>query len=146
MVRIEQRVVIDRPIEEVFSFMTDFANITRWETGILEAGQVTPGPLGLGARGHDVRKFMGKRAETVYEVTEYAPPGRFAVRSLSGPTPVEASYAFESAEGGTRVLSVADLGIGGLMKIASPLLGRMINRQHAQDLRKLKAVLEDRAT
>jgi hypothetical protein len=28
------------------------------------------------------------------------------------------------------------------MRIASPLLGRLINRQHARDLRKLKAVLE----
>jgi hypothetical protein len=142
MVRIEQSVEIDRPIEDVFAFMTNFENITSWEAGILEAGQVTPGPLGPGARGRDVRKFMGKPTETVYEVIAYAPPHKFAVRSLSGPTPVEASYAFESVANGTRVLSVAELGIGGLMRIASPLLGRLINRQHAQDLRKLKAVLE----
>src|SRR5690349_17281206 len=125
MVHIEQSVVINRPVEEVFDFLSHFENITRWEAGILEASQVSPGPLGVGAQGRDVRKFMGKPTETTYEVTEYAPPRRFAVKSVAGPTPVTASYTFEQATGGTRLLSQADLGMGGALKLLSPLLSRV---------------------
>jgi uncharacterized membrane protein len=142
MVRVEQSVVIDRPIEAVFAFLAPFANIPRWEAGILEAGQVSPGPLGVGARGRDVRRFMGRRVETTYEVTEYAPPARFAVRSLAGPTPVAARYTLERLAGGTRVRSEADLAIGGPMRLVAPLLSRLLGRQHARDLQRLKGLLE----
>jgi carbon monoxide dehydrogenase subunit G len=142
MVRVEQSIEIARPIEEVFAFLTPFENLPRWEAGILEAGQTTPGPLAVGARGRDVRHFMGKPTETVYEVMDYAPPTHFAVRSVAGPTPVTASYTFAASASGTRVHSQAKLGIGGLMGLLSPLLSRMIGRQHAKDLQTLKLVLE----
>jgi carbon monoxide dehydrogenase subunit G len=142
MVRVEQTIEIARPIEDVFDVLTPFENLPRWETGILEAGQTTPGPLGIGARGRDLRRFMGKPTETVYEVTDYARPTRFAVRSVAGSTPVEARYTFTASAAGTRVQSRAELGIGGLMGLFSPLLRRMINRQHAKDLQQLKVVLE----
>src|SRR5262245_60415737 len=110
MVRVEQSIEIARPIEDVFAFLTPFENLPRWEAGILEAGQTTPGPLAVGVRGRDVRRFMGKPTATEYEVTDYAPPTRFAVRSVAGPTPVEASYTFTESASGTRVLSQAELG------------------------------------
>ena len=90
MVRIDQQVLVERPIAEVFAYLSHFENIPQWESGILEANQLSPGPLGVGARGRDVRQFFGKRTETTYEVTEHDPPRKFAVRSLSSPVPVRA--------------------------------------------------------
>jgi uncharacterized membrane protein len=142
MVRIAQSIEVERPIEEVFAFVTRFENLPRWEAGILEAGQLAPGPLGVGVRGRDVRQFLGRRTETTYEVTEHELPRRFAVRSLSGPVSVRASYTFEPVGAGTHVRSVAELALGGPVRLLAPLVTRVMQRQHAKDLRRLKAVLE----
>jgi uncharacterized membrane protein len=142
MVRIAQRVEVARPIAEVFAFVTRFENLPRWEAGILEARQLAPGPLDVGARGRDVRRFMGRRTETTYEVVAHEPPRRFAVRSRSGPVPVQAGYTFEAVGTGTRVRSVAELTLGGPARLLAPILTRVLQRQHARDLRRLKTVLE----
>lgn len=142
MVRIAQSLEIERPIDEVFGFVTRFENLPAWEEGILEAGQTSSGALGVGARGRDVRRFMGRRTETAYEVTEYKPPQRFVVCSLTGPVPVRAGYTFEPAGAGTRMRSVAEITLRGPLRLLAPILSRVMQRQHAKDLRRLKAVLE----
>jgi hypothetical protein len=57
----------------VFDFLTAWEHIPRWEAGVLEAGQTTPGPPGVGARGRDRRRFLGRTTESEYEVTAYDP-------------------------------------------------------------------------
>jgi Polyketide cyclase / dehydrase and lipid transport len=109
---------------------------------VLEAAQTTPGPPGVGARGRDRRRFLGRTTETEYKVTAYDPPRVFGVRSLSGPVPVRASYTVAPGSGGTRVESVADFDVRGPMRLLAPLLGRMIQRQHERDLQRLKELLE----
>jgi uncharacterized protein YndB with AHSA1/START domain len=140
--RIAASLTIGRPAAIVFDFLTAWENIPRWEAGVQEAAQTTPGPPGVGARGRDRRRFLGRTTETAYEVTAYEPPRVFGVRSLSGPVPVRASYTLAPVPGGTRLDSVADFGVGGPMRLLAPLLGRVIQRQHERDLRRLKALLE----
>jgi uncharacterized membrane protein len=37
MVDVQQRIVIDRPVEEVFAYVTNVANDPAWHTEVLEA-------------------------------------------------------------------------------------------------------------
>ncbi len=50
MTRVEgKRVVIDRPVEAVWRFMTDISNMPRWEDSHAEWKPTSDGPIDLGS-------------------------------------------------------------------------------------------------
>lgn len=48
MVKFEESVVIERPLEQVFAFVSDPRNDTEWSEEIAEVRQTSEGPLGVG--------------------------------------------------------------------------------------------------
>jgi Polyketide cyclase / dehydrase and lipid transport len=64
MARIETSLVINRPIEEVFAYITDQANQPTRQSRLLEAEKTSEGPIGVGTTWRLVAKFLGQRIET----------------------------------------------------------------------------------
>jgi hypothetical protein len=93
-----------------------------------------------------VDKFLGRRIESTFEVTEHAPHRRSAIRFVSGPIRAEGSYTFEPANGRTRFRWVLEAppGLGGLYlgRVTDPLVTWIFRRRLQRDLRQLKVVLE----
>ncbi|HKP53881.1 MAG TPA: SRPBCC family protein [Chloroflexia bacterium] len=145
MRRFEHTELTNRPVAEVFRFLSDFANNSQWEPGVLESKQISPGPLAIGAELSDVRKVMGRRVETTYEVTEYEPDRKFGLKSNSGPVRVRASYTFEPVDGSTRVTDRAEFETTGLFKLAEPLFARSVEKQMKANFAKIKQLLETRS-
>jgi len=56
MLEFENTVYIDRPVDEVFSFLSDFENIPKWNYYVLEVRQRSESPIGIGTTYHQVRK------------------------------------------------------------------------------------------
>jgi uncharacterized protein YndB with AHSA1/START domain len=139
----EQSIVIDRPIAEVFAFVTDQRNTPGWQAGLVEARPLTEGPLGVGSGYALVRKFMGRRMEATNEYTEFVTDRFVAFRTLSGPE-LQASYQFEPVAEGTKVTSRVLLRIPGVMRLMEPLVGRSLRREMQIALPALKALLESR--
>ena len=141
-IREELSVVIDRPIEEVFAFATEPENEPLWQSTSLETEQTSGGPVGVGTTFRNTSKFLGRRIDSTYEVTENEPPRRQCLRITSGPIPGSGCYLFEPAEGGTRFTQRFEAEIGGFFKLAEPLVGRAIRRQMDVDMATLKDLLE----
>jgi uncharacterized protein YndB with AHSA1/START domain len=141
-IREELSVVIDRPIEEVFAFATEPENEPLWQSTSLETEQTSGGPVGVGTTFRNTSKFLGRRIDSTYEVTENESPRRQCVRATSGPIPGSGCYLFEPAEGGTRFTQRFEAEIGGFFKLAEPLVGRAIRRQMDVDMATLKDLLE----
>ena len=141
-IREELSVVIERPVEEVFAFATDPENEPLWQSTSLETEQTSGGPVGVGATFRNTSKFLGRRIETTYEVTENEPPRRQCLRVTSGPIPGSGCYLLEPAEGGTRFTQRFEAEIGGFFRLAEPLVGRAIRRQMEADMATLKDLLE----
>lgn len=136
-------IAIDRPASDVFAYVTDPARLPTWQTNTVEVEQLTDGPLGVGTQLHEVHRAPGgRRATSRVEVVEHEPPRRFALRILDGPLPVDGSFAFAPAGGGTRVELHAHGAPSGPLRLASPLLRRVLRRQFTADLARLKRVLE----
>ncbi|SHG59947.1 Polyketide cyclase / dehydrase and lipid transport [Chryseolinea serpens] len=53
---IYNEIVINRPIEEVFNFLSDFANLSMWNYYVLKVSKITDGPITKGTVFHQVRK------------------------------------------------------------------------------------------
>ena len=142
MIRVEYTVVIDRPIEEVFAFMAEVENLPRWAENTIEARQTSEGPVSAGTTCTVLNKAMGREMEHHFVVTKYEPHTRYAAKSTSGPFPMHMSYLLEPSDGGTRVYTVSEADLGGIARIAGPVLSGMARKQIAADHRKLKAMLE----
>ena len=138
----DSSVLINRPVEEVFAFVTEPGNSTLWQSGCLESVKTSEGPVGVGTTGREVRRFLGLQIETTGEVTDFEPNKRSSVKTTSGPAQGQATWTFESAGGGTTFATAIDVDLGGLFKLAGPVLSRMIERQIETDLANLKDLLE----
>ena len=142
MTKIERSIVIDRPIDDVFEFTHDLSNNPVWQTTLVEVELLTDGPMRVGTRWKEVRRFLGKRIETVLELTEYEPNKRSAVKMVSGPVPLSGTYAFEPIDGGTSFTVGGEIDAHGFFKLAEPVFARITGRELESNLGHLKDLLE----
>jgi hypothetical protein len=149
MPHVEEDIVIARPPEDVFAFVTAPENDHLWSSTAVERRVETNEPIQVGSRINAVDKFLGRRIESVFEVTEHEPHRRSAIRFVSGPIRAEGSYTLEPVDGGTRFRWTLDAppGLGGLYlgRMTDPLVTWIFRRRLQRDLRQLKVVLEARS-
>ena len=143
---IELSIVIMRPIEEAFAYLANLENDVKWHSAFVEVRKTSGGPLGVGARFLVFEGVLGRRTPgTEYEVTEYEPNRIAAWKTVSGPLQLKFWRTFECVESGTR-FAVRYVGEPrGFLKLAWPLIIRIVKRQQGGDLRKVKELLEARA-
>ena len=144
MARQVHSVVINRPVEEVFAFLTDPNNEAQWNSDMIETVQTSESPMSVGSTLRTSAKFLGRRFDTALEVTEYEPNKKYCVKSTSGPIPYAACYIFKPVEGGTLITRPSEAEIGGFFKLAERLVMRQANRQAKINLAALKDLLEGR--
>jgi carbon monoxide dehydrogenase subunit G len=142
MTRIERSVVIDRPVEEIWEFVHDPTKDARWQTTLVESNVETEGPMRVGTRVRQVRRFLGVRFEMTWEITEYDPPRKSSIKAVSGPIPLSGSYLLEPVQGGTKLTAGGEVDSRGLFKVAEPVFARMGGRELEANLGHLKDLLE----
>jgi len=142
MINLDYSVVIKRPAGEVFAYAADIKKAPNWKARLLEVRRISRGKVKVGAREVHVGKFLGRRFETEVEITEYEPNRKIGFRTISGPLSAEGSLTFESLGSGTKVTLTAVRKPSGFLKVISPVLSRIAQRQLETDLGKLKELLE----
>lgn len=65
MIGFENTIRIERPIEEVFSFVSDNENIPKWNYYVTDVTKTTPGNIGPGTTYHMTRKTDQKDFQIV---------------------------------------------------------------------------------
>jgi uncharacterized protein YndB with AHSA1/START domain len=145
MAKFEINLVINRPIEEVFAFISDPENLPRWRAATLEVKRISSEPLGVGSTVRGRFTFLGRPFEGNLEIITHEPHRSYATRLTEGPFPLEAHYTLESANGSTRVTLVIQGEPGGFFKLAEPLVVSMAKRSYKADLHNLKEMLEAQA-
>ena len=141
MIRLEHSVVIKRPIEEVFAFVTDFDNLPQWDPAVLEAKITSEGPVGVGTTLREVFLLLGRKVELPGEITEYEPNRKFGFKATSGPMPAEVTMTLEPAGGSTKFTIVAEAEPKGFFRVAEPLVARTLRRQSETNHANLKDLL-----
>jgi uncharacterized membrane protein len=140
--KVEVRVSIQRPVEEVFAYVIAVESMPDWRGDVAEAVQLTDGPFGVGTRIRAGGRFLGRPLGIVVEVTELEPGARFAYRPVSGPLRTHNVYVFESKAVGTQITLTDEIELTGVFGLLEPLMARVIRRQYEANLGRLKAILE----
>src|SRR5881227_4381663 len=109
MVRTEIHGTIDRPIEEVFGYMSDIERQPEWVSTLSESRKTSTGPTGVGTTYQQTTKFLGRRMDMQCEITGYESPTVYAFRSRSGPVNMEMRITLSAqGTGTTEVTQVAE--------------------------------------
>ncbi len=129
MPRLQETVIVDRPIDEAFAYTAQFDNIRDWDPGALKATARSEGPVGVGSA-FDLDFKMGARVvPLVYTMLEYDEPNRFVIEGKGGPLVAIDTIEFEDVGNGqTKVTYTADLKLSGLLGLAAPFMGGVLER------------------
>jgi uncharacterized membrane protein len=143
VIKFSLAVEIDRPVNEVFAYVADPAKLPRWQTNTVAVAQETSGPLGVGTRLREVHRAPGGRdLVSLVEVSQFEAGRCFALRVLEGPLPVDGRFTFAPTERGTRVELLGKGELSGVLRLGQSLIERILRRQFARDLTRLKRALE----
>ena len=69
-------VVTKRPPQDVFAFVSDFANIEQWDPGVVTSKKITPGPVGENSYFALSLRYFFVPVKMIYVITEFNPPHR----------------------------------------------------------------------
>jgi uncharacterized membrane protein len=143
--RVEESIVINRPLEEVFDYVSEVGHFPEWSAHTLEVRKDTAGPPQQGDGFTLAIKSVGHRFETPYERTSYEANRRYTDRAVGGLVPNQRwDYTFQEVLGGTRLRRAVEAEGGGFLKLLEPLQRWAVKRQLRTDLRTLKDLLETR--
>jgi uncharacterized membrane protein len=140
--RVEVSVLVERPADEVFAYITNFENNPKWQSGMQECTFTTEPPLRVGSRYKQVAKFMGQRIESAFEVLEYEPNRMIRFHSTSGTFPIRIMRSVEPVGTATKVTAIIEGEPDGLLKWLTPITRPMMENNIKQDYQRLKQLLE----
>jgi uncharacterized protein YndB with AHSA1/START domain len=142
-VLIARDVVIDRPVADVFAFVSDPANDRRWCHKVVSVEQMAgdgPEPGGRWAVVH--KPVPGRPARKMdHECVSWDPPRRIEWREDDGEDVIRVTYELEDLGGRTRMTQRDDAELGA-PRLLRPVFKAGIGRDLARQLRALKKVLE----
>jgi hypothetical protein len=126
----------------VFSYASDPANATEWYEKIKAVEWKSPPPLAVGSRIAFTAQFLGRRLTYTYEVTDLVDRERLVMSTAEGPFPMETTYTWAAAGGGTRMTLRNRGEPSGFSRLAATMIARAMRRANRQDLERLKRLLE----
>jgi hypothetical protein len=136
--------VIDRPVGEVFAFLTDLDKAPQWAP---QMGKLVErsGPVAEGMSFGEERRFAGRPSLARWTITRLVPLRVFGLAMRWGPLTGSFAYHFESVgESSTRITQDIDFHLGGPLAPLSGMVTSEATKEEARELVRLKELLERR--
>lgn len=142
MMKFELSTDIYRPLAQVFAFVTTPENNFLWQYGTLLSTNISGKDMGAGTLIQVTGHILGRRMESVYEVTEFKLNKMYAFKSLSGPMDLHTLYAFEIMGGSTRINQSTQISLAEPFKANPTVAEKTVKKEYRDNLALLKEILE----
>lgn len=142
MINLDLSTLIDRPVKDVFAFVSNLNNMSKWNSAVVSMQQTTPGPVGVGSKFKSAGEMMGRRIEGEVQVTSYEPDSKTGFQMNAGPMQMNVTISFKPVGTGTKVSLNAQGNPAGVFKLAEGMLQGRVQALMQENLVRLKSVLE----
>lgn len=144
MLPIVHNIEIDRPPEEVFSYVTDPARFAEWQYDVVSVRIEGRRPPSVGSRFTTTRRIGRTERTMTQEITENNPPRSWAAHGVAGPIRPNANITVEPLNDSTRshVTSALDFQGHGIGVPLVPVIRRMAAKGAPRSYQNLKKRLE----
>jgi uncharacterized membrane protein len=141
--KFETHARINRPIEDVFAYVSDPLNFPAWNSAVQAVRQTHGRESEVGSTYSMARELPSGRVQNDLEIFAREHPTEFGMRTTSGPTPFSYRYRFSSENGETVIQLSGAFDLGGPAALLGPLAGRAVKRGVDDNLAALKRILEE---
>jgi carbon monoxide dehydrogenase subunit G len=145
MINLDLGTLIDRPVKDVFAFVADPNNMSKWNSAVVSLQQITPGDVRVGTKFKSAGELMGRRIEGEMQVIAYEPDTKCGFQVQAGPMQVNLTMTFKTVGTGTKVSLNAQGNPAGFFKLAEPVMAGRVKSMMEENLARLKSQLEKSA-
>ena len=142
MINLISSTLIERPVKQVFDFMSTPENDFQWQYGTLASARILEGASKRGTSFRSIGHLLGRRIQSTFEVTEYEPNRKYGFKSLSGPLRSYTSYTFEVDRGFTQIDISTQVNAINFFQVNQGVLEKNMKKQLKENLAMLKDLLE----
>ncbi|HZE83724.1 MAG TPA: SRPBCC family protein [Puia sp.] len=128
-------IIVERPIEEVFNFLSNFENMPKWNYYVLTVNKTTEGEITKGSIFHQVRKNDAQDLKVI----EFEFPKTVAIATL--PPERHLTMRFQLSQEGlfTRIEDVWQVKVSWIVAF---FIRHLIQSAVGKNLKKLKTLME----
>ena len=144
MINLVSSTRIERPVKQVFDFVSTPENDFQWQYGTLATARLPKGNGVMQTFFRSIGHLMGRRNLSTFEIIEFEPNKKYEFKSLSGPVHSRTSYTLENVSGGTRINISVQASAPDFFHITEKLLGNSMKKQLEEDVARLKTILEQK--
>jgi len=143
MIEAEISFDVKRPPADVFAFLVEPQNTSRWVAFCQSLTKVSDGPTAVGTRLHYAYKDGMRRGTMEGQVTEHQPGQRLAYLYTDRTLDVAVGFRFAATGAGTKIDHWCKITPKNFfMKLMTPLIRSATQKQMGRDTAKLKEILE----
>lgn len=128
MIDIDKNIISQRPVEEVFNYMSNLARSAEWQNGLTEVHQIAGQSLGVGSKYAFIRTFPGRKMAASNKITQFTPNVIAAFKTISGSMPLEVSNQCKTAGKGMKLTSKIEMEPRGFIILAQTLISSSLQR------------------
>ena len=142
MINLDFGTLVDRPIKDVFAFVANPNNMSKWNSAVVSLEQITPGEVGVGTKFKSTGEMMGRRIEGEMQIVSYEPDTKCGFQMNAGPMQVNINLTFKTVGTGTKISFNAQGNPAGIFKLAEGAMQGRVKTMMEENLARLKSALE----
>lgn len=142
---IHTAITINRPIAEVWEYVSDIRNDVQWFSGVKAVRPLSAVERGAGAVLQVDAHLFGWRFTSHLRITDFVPPGRMTMLSSHSAINYSATYRLEPANEGTGTTFMLDALViaGSYYRLLGPAFAPLLRVALRRRFAVLKQVLEN---
>jgi len=142
MINLDFSTLIDLPEKDVFAFVANPNNMTKWNSAVVSIEQVTPGDVGIGTKFKTVGEVMGRRLEGELQVQAYETDNKCGFQLNAGPMQMNLTLSLKTVGTGTKLSLNVQGNPAGIFKLAEGVMTGQVKSLMEGNFTRLKAILE----
>ena len=142
MINLDLGTLIDKPVKDVFAFITNPNNMSKWNAAVVSMEQITPGAVGVGTKFKNVGEMLGRRIEGEMQVVAFEPDSKYGFQMNAGPMQINVTLTFKTVGTGTKLNLNGQGNPAGFFKLAEGVMAGRVKSMMEDNLARLKSVLE----
>ncbi len=140
IITLDETIVVDRPLNEVFAYVSEFSRIEEWDPGVARGHKLTDGQPGVGSR---YKIDMNAGFSLDYEIIEFEPDSRMLMTVNSRIFTAREEILFAATDDGTSVRYIAKFDFPKPLAAANRVYPAAMDKVGKSAMAGLKQALED---
>lgn len=141
MIKFEKSILIDKPQQEIFDYVSEPVNTSQWQEHVQSADWTSAEPNGIGSRQYNISRYLGRVFVSLPEITLWDSPNQHSSKA-NAPFFMETGMLFKPKGDCTKVTMRVEADPGSFFNITGEEFGKQMKMTFSSCLQSLKLIME----